>query len=89
MLAQNLTPLILLGILMFGVIGGINILFQHDNLNNIKSRTVGDGQYGTARFATEQEIHQTYHFVPFEPELWRRGQNLPEAQGIVVGCRQH
>lgn len=89
MLAQNLTPLILLGFLMFGVIGGINILFQHDNLNNIKSRTVGDGQYGTARFATEQEIHQTYHFVPFEPELWRRGQNLPEAQGIVVGCRQH
>lgn len=43
MLAQNLTPLILLGILMFGIIGGINILFQHDNLNNIKSRTVGDG----------------------------------------------
>lgn len=57
------------------------------NLNNIKSRTVGDGQHGTARFATEQEIKQTYRMIPFEPELWRKGENLPDCQGIIVGQR--
>ena len=56
------------------------------SLNNIKSRTVGDGQHGTARWATRKEIRQTYHTVPFQPELWRKGESLPKAQGLVLGC---
>jgi len=54
-------------------------------LNHIKSKTVGDGQHGTARFATPAEIKQIYRAIPFTPELWRQGKNLPDSQGIIVG----
>lgn len=56
------------------------------SLNNIKSKTVGDGQHGTARWATKKEIQQTYRHVPFQPEKWRRGEDLPQTQGLVLGC---
>ena len=45
-------------------------------------------RYGTARFATEKEIRETYVRVAYEPEKWRRGENLPKAQGLVVGWRR-
>ena len=35
------------------------------SLDNIKSRTVGDGQHGTARWATQKEIRKTYRHIPF------------------------
>lgn len=68
------------------VIGGLAFLSQRYSLDNIKSKTVGDGQFGTARWATKKEIHETYTFVPFQPELWRAGQDLPTEQGLVIGC---
>lgn len=55
------------------------------NLNNIKSKTVGDGQHGTARFATKGEIKKTYKEVPFDVSSWRKGKNLPTIQGTLVG----
>lgn len=73
---------------MFSVIGGLSLLSHYYTLSGIKSKTVGDGQHGTARFATENEIKKTYTHVPYEPEKWRRGQNLPGLQGLVVGCKQ-
>lgn len=45
---------------------------------NIKSKTVGDGQYGTARWATQKEIQRTYEVIPYEPENWRQGKRLPK-----------
>ena len=48
---------------MFAVIGSLVMISNHYTLNGIKSRTVGDGQYGTARFATEKEIRETYAHV--------------------------
>ena len=77
--------LVLSGIFMFGVIGGISLLSHYYTLNGIKSRTVGDGQHGTARFATKKEIGETYVEVPYEPEKWRKGENLPKVQGLVLG----
>jgi type IV secretion system protein VirD4 len=73
---------------MFCVIGGLSLLAHYYTLNGIKSRTVGDGQHGTARFASKQEIKNTYQHIPFQPELWRQGQCLPTAaeQGIILGC---
>ena len=59
---------------------------QYYTLDGIKSKTVGDGQHGTARWATKQEIRQTYAHIPFEPELWRKGEHLPEKQGLILGC---
>lgn len=87
---ENNSVMILLmaGILMFAVIGGLIAASSHYTLNQFKSRTVGDGQYGTARFATEKEVQETYRFVPYEPELWRNGEHRPEIQGIVVGYRK-
>lgn len=57
---------------------------------------MGNGQHGTARWATRQEVKQTYHHVPYTPNQWRQaakegkqptanGKPLP--QGIVLGCQ--
>ena len=73
---------------MFSVIGGLSMLAHYYTLDGIKSKTVGDGQHGTARFATEKEIKETYVFVPYEPESWRQGENLPKEQGLVVGYQK-
>lgn len=82
---QPVVLLISMGFFMFAVIGGISLLSHYYTLNGIKSRTVGDGQHGTARFATGKEIAETYAEVAYKPEEWRRGKNLPQEQGIVVG----
>lgn len=73
--------------LMFIVIGGLSLLAHHFTLNNIKSRTVGDGQHGTARFATKKEIIKTYKHIPFNVSDWRQGKNLPKDQGIILGSK--
>ena len=72
---------------MFLAIGGLSMMSHHYTLGNIKSRTVGDGQHGTARWATDKEIKQTYAHVPFKVREWRRGQNLPTEQGLILGCK--
>lgn len=93
----NVSGLIIAAVVMFTVLGLISLLAHIYNLNNIKSKTVGDGQHGTARFADKREIRKTYKQVPFTPKLWRKqaesgatpttvdGKDLP--QGIVVGCK--
>ena len=77
--------LICAGAGMFILMGVIPLLANNYSLNGIKSKTVGDGQYGTARFASEVEIKRTFAQVPYEPALWRQGKQLPKVQGIVVG----
>ncbi len=58
-------------------------------LNNIKSKTVGDGQYGTAKWASRDELKNNFKYIPFEPERWRRGENLPTQEGIIIGSEIH
>ncbi len=70
---------------MVAVIVTLSLLGDRYTLNNIKSKTVGDGQHGTARWATDTEIRKTYALVPFQVPDWRAGKNLPEAQGLVLG----
>lgn len=82
---QNIWSLIGFAAVALIVMGGLAFLSQHYTLDNIKSKTVGDGQYGTARWATKREIQKTYRHVPFQPELWRKGEHLPEQQGLVLG----
>ena len=77
--------LICAGAGMFILMGVIPLLANNYSLNGIKSKTVGDGQYGTARFASEAEIKRTFAQGPYEPALWRQGKHLPKVQGIVVG----
>ena len=82
----QIATLILVASVMFTVLGLISVLSYIYNLNNIKSKTVGDGQYGTARWATIKEIFKIYSHISFVPELWRQGKELPKEQGIIVGC---
>ena len=83
---SQIITLISVSAVMFLVIGGLAFISHYYTLNGIKSKTVGDGQHGTARWATKQEIRQTYAHVPFEPELWRKGEHLPAKQGLILGC---
>ena len=83
----NLWILLAAGGAVLAVFVALSLLADNYNLNNIKSRTVGDGQHGTARWATEQEIRSSYALVPFRMADWRAGKNLPEAQGLVLGSR--
>jgi len=85
MQGSQIITLISAGVIMFVVLGGLSLLAHYYTLNGIKSKTVGDGQHGTARFASKGEIKKTYKHIPFEPEAWRKGKNCPEAQGIILG----
>ena len=82
---QPVVMLVVAGGVMFGVIGGLSLLAHYYTLNGIKSKTVGDGQHGTARFATKKEIEETYMEVLYEPKQWRKGEHLPNVQGLVLG----
>lgn len=62
-------------------------LLDNKSLNGIKSKRVGNGQYGAARWASKPEIKKAFVSLPFEPEKWRKGKNLPTVQGTIIGCR--
>lgn len=58
------------------------------SLDRIKNKTVGQGQHGTARWATKKEIKRTYKQIDFQPNEWRNNpESRPTEQGIVVGCK--
>ena len=82
---ENVWPLILLGGGLLAFLLAVSFLSKNYSLNNFKSKTVGDGQHGTARWATPKEIHTTYHVVQFRPRRWRKGEELPTVQGIILG----
>ena len=70
---------------MLLLLAAVSFFSQRYSLDQIKSKTVGDGQYGSARWATPGEIRKTYVQVPFRVSAWRRGIKRPTAQGLVVG----
>lgn len=78
--------LIVVTTVIFSVLGLVTLL-SHIYTLNIKARPVGNGQHGTARWASKKEIEQMYEAVEFTPDLWRKGKNLPKTQGIIVGCK--
>ena len=82
---EPISILIILAFVMFIVIGGLSMIAHFYTLNGIKSKTVGDGQHGVARFLTPKEIKKTYSQVPYDVKHWREGKNLPAEQGLVVG----
>lgn len=82
---EGLVLFICVGGGMFGLILIIQYASHSYNLDSIKAKTVGNGQYGTAAFASKKEIKETYHTVRYDPKSWRQGRNLPKVQGLVVG----
>ena len=78
-------------LIVVAVMGGLFILIPSlaymYSFKGIKSKTVGDGQHGTARWATTAEKKAIYNRVKFEPKMWREDEeSRPVEQGIVVGC---
>lgn len=75
---------------MFAMLIIISTVGNYYLLNRIKDKTVGQGQHGTARWATKKEIRNTYKQVDFQPTEWRTNpDSRPTEQGIVVGCKSH
>lgn len=69
---SGITILIIAAAAMIFTLGGVSLLAHIYTLNNIKSKTVGDGQHGSARWATRSEIKRFYRHIPFTPDKWRK-----------------
>ena len=79
--------LIVVAAIMGGLFIFISLASHLYGLNSIRNKTVGQGQHGTARWATKKEIKETYKHIPYEPDKWRTDEkSRPKEQGIVVGC---
>ena len=85
---ESVVPLIAVGVVIVLFIVLLSVLTNNYSLNGIKSKTVGDGQHGTARWATTKEVKKTFANVPFDVASWRAGKNLPEVQGLILGSTQ-
>ena len=72
-MSNNVWHLIIPVSIMIGIMAAILFFSHHYTLDGIKSKTVGDGQHGTARWATKKEIQRTFKHVPFQTKLWRSG----------------
>ncbi len=68
---SGITILIITAAAMACALGGVSLLAHVYTLNSIKSKTVGDGQHGSARWATKSEIKRVYRHIPFTPNKWR------------------
>ena len=78
---ENGWPLILLGGGLLAFLLVMSFLSKNYSLNNFKSKTVGDGQHGTARWATPKEIHLSCDSVSPSP--------LAQGRGSAYGARHH
>lgn len=88
---DNTIILILVATGMFAIIGGITLISHIYNLNEIKSKTVGDGQHGTARFSTKGELRKIYKYIQYEPKVWRKQAKkgkLKLPQGVILGVKK-
>ncbi len=72
-------------LLTFGAFMAVLFLANRRSLD-IKSKTVGDGQHGSASFATPKEINKAFRRVDYEPQEWRQKNPADLPQGIIVGC---
>ena len=85
---EGITLLIVVSAAIGGIFILITALSYLYGLKGIKAKTAGNGQHGTARWATNREIKKTYRHIPFTPEEWRKNpDSRPKEQGIVVGCQ--
>lgn len=80
--------LLLIGGGLFLIIALIIAIGDGGSLKSFKNKPVGNGQHGTARFATKGEVNRTYKQIPYTPRLWRKGEQLPSVDGLIIGCKE-
>ena len=84
---EGITTLISEAAIMGGIFIVISSMSYLFSLRQIRNKTTGNGQHGTARWASKREIHKIYKVIPFEPQKWRNNEEArPTEQGIIVGC---
>ena len=66
-MGSSIGTLVLISLIMLVVLGMISVLAHIYNLNNIKAKTVGDGQHGTARWARKEELQRAYRPYTVHP----------------------
>ena len=71
-------------LLTFGAFLAV-MFFANRRTLDIKSKTVGDGQHGSASFAKPREIAEAFCRVDYRPGEWRRENPTDLPQGIIVG----
>ena len=72
-------------LLTFGAFLAV-MFFANRRTLDIKSKTVGDGQHGSASFAKPREIAEAFCRVDYRPGEWRQKNPADLPQGIIVGC---
>lgn len=82
-MTTSIAPLIVVGVLFF-VFAFIVSEFQGKGNINAKRKIAGDRQHGDSRWATEAEMRKKYEIVTYEPDKWRKGENLPKDIGIII-----
>lgn len=85
---SGITILIITAAAMACALGGVSLVAHVYTLNNIKSKTVGDGQHGSARWATKSEKKRVYRHIPFTPDKWRKQARNGEKPTYTGGKRK-
>ena len=85
---SGITILMIAAAAMACTLGGVSLLAHVYTLNSIKSKTVGDGQHGSARWATKSEIKRVYRHIPFTPDKWRKQARNGEKPTYTGGKRK-
>lgn len=78
----------LIGIIAMSVIFVLLLILAYCSnnysLNGIKSKKIGDGQHGTARFATKAEVKRP---IPKFHLMWKTGEKADICQQFRNGSR--
>ncbi len=80
--------IVILSLIGLGLVIITFVSNRNYNLNSIQSKRVGQGQHGTARFATPHEVKRTYRLIPYNPEVWRKQGVKTPSQGVIVGYQK-
>lgn len=74
---ENIWPLILLGGGLLAFLLVVSFLSKNYSLNNFKSKTVGDGQYGTARWQRPRRSTRPIMWSRSVPAAGARERSFP------------
>ena len=86
--SSNVAMFIGVGAVMLLVIGGLSTLSHMYTLNGIKSRTVGDGQHGTARWATKKRDPADLRPCAVQGQGLASRKGSPQGAGLGIGLHR-
>lgn len=83
---EDIKIYVLLAVTIVSIIIAIALSSRGRNLDNIKSKEVGDGQHGADHFASDEEVRKYYQTVKLPDEICDRSGEIP--QGRVINFNQ-